>query len=256
MSDNTPAQFNQTKLSFSLDFRIIIFLLLAIIAGMLIVWKPWVGSPGSADQIIKVTGEANVKAEPDQFVFYPTYEFKNANKESALSELTKKSDELVAKLKSLGVAESKIKTNSSGYENYGYYRNEDNTHTYNLQLTVNVDSKDMAQKVQDYLVSTTPTGSVSPQPTFSDSKRKELESKARDEATKDARGKADQSAKNLGFKVSKVKAVEDGAGFDQIYPLAAGAEMDSKSLSSRPQLAVQPGENELNYSVTVTYFIR
>ncbi len=54
------------------------------------------------------------------------------------------------------------------------------------------------------MVTTAPTGQVSPRPNFSDAKRKELESKARDEATKDARAKADQSARNLGFKVGKI----------------------------------------------------
>jgi uncharacterized protein YggE len=121
-----------------------------------------------------------------------------------------------------------------------------------LQLTVTVNSRETAQKVQDYLINTGPTGSISPYPTFSDTKRKELESQARDEATKDARAKADQLAKNLGFSVGKVKSIEDQSGFGDIIPLDATIQPDSASRSS---LAVQPGENEITYTVRVIYYL-
>jgi uncharacterized protein YggE len=113
----------------------------------------------------------------------------------------------------------------------------------------------LAQKVQDYLVTTTPTGSVSPQSMFSEAKRQELNNQARDEATKDARAKAEQSAQNLGFKLGKVKSITDGAGFDQIMPMDAVVSTGSAE-ASVSRLAVQPGESELSYSVTVIYYIR
>lgn len=246
------------KLNVSIDLRIVVVVLLVAIAGILAVWKPW-NAAADSDRTVKVTGEATVKAEPDEYVFYPSYEFKNASKDAALAEVSKKSEEITAKLKALGVADSKIKTNSSGYDRYNYYRNSDDTTTYTLQLTVTVEAKDLAQKVQDYLVSTQPMGSVSPQASFSDAKRKQLESKARDDATKDARGKADQSARNLGFKVGKVKSIEDGTGFNQIFSTGRGASavaLDSGAETASPKLDVQPGENEITYTVTVIYYVR
>jgi len=49
--------------------------------------------------------------------------------------------------------------------------------------------------------------------------------------------------------------VTDGTGFGTVYPLAAdGAKANSSS--SLEQLPVQPGENDLSYSVSVTYFLR
>ncbi len=257
MADNqSSGNTTKDKISLSLSPRLVILILLAVIAGMLALWRPW--SPvASSGQTIEVTGSSKITDKPDEFVFYPSYEFKNADKDSALSELTKKSDAIVSKLKELGVADSKIKTNSSGYDYPVYYGMDNKDATYSLQLTVTVDNLDLAQKVQDYLVTTAPTGAVSPQSDFSDQKRKTLESKARDEATKDARTKADQSAKNLGFKVGKVKSVTDGTGFD--IPcrggLCAGTTLDSAA-AAKPSLAVQPGENDLNYSVTVVYYIK
>jgi uncharacterized protein YggE len=231
-------------------------LLLVVIAGMLAFWRPW-ENPLAKERTVAVTGEATLKAAPDEFVFSPSYDFNNADKQTALSELTKKSDELVAKLKALGVADSKIKTNSSG-NNYPVYRptGDNSGFTYTLQLTITVGTKDLAQKVQDYLVTTAPTGEVSPQANFSDAKRKDLERQARDAATKDARAKADQSAKNLGFKVGLVKTVTDGTGFGGIiYPLTASGVAKATDLS-QPSLAIQPGENDLSYTVTVTYYLK
>lgn len=241
-----------TKLKLSLDYRIIVAVLVLVIAGMFMLWRPW-NDPRGNSRTIEVTGRATVKAIPDEYVFYPSYEFKNADKAMALAELTKKNNEVVGKLKGLGVTDSKIKTNSNSYEKPIY--NEDNTTpTYTLQLTITTDNRELAQKVQDYIVGTTPVGTVTPQVNFSDSKRKTLESRARDEATKDARAKADQSAKNLGFRLGSVKSVNDGTGFDIMpYPISGSVQMDSK----RPeQLQLQPGENDLTYNVTVTYFVR
>lgn len=216
---------------------------------------------GSGDtRTVTVTGDASLKATPDEYVFYPSYNFTNPDKDAALKELTAKSEEVTAGLKKAGVADSAIKTNSDGYDTPVYLESQPirkENATYTLQVTVTVDNKDLAQKVQDYLVSTSPTGGVSPQANFSDKKRKQLESQARDEATKDARSKADQQAKNLGFKVGKVQSVEDGNGFGGVRPFSTrGAEPAIAEDSSATQLTVQPGENELNYSVTVVYTIR
>jgi len=251
-----PTSPTPNRLSFSLDPRIIILLLLAVIAGMLVSWKPWAAS-GADDQTIEVTGEAKVTAEPDQFIFYPSYQFKSGNKETALSELSKKSESVVAKLKELGVADNKIKTNSSGNDYPVYLEEGAKDATYTLQLTITVDNRELAQKVQDYLLTTTPVGAVSPQASFSEAKRKELENKARDEATKDARAKAEKSVSNLGFRLGKVKSVTDSAGFGGVLPVEGrvGIGNDAADIA-RSQLIIQPGENELHYSVTVSYFIR
>lgn len=240
----------KTTMKFSLDLRWVILLLVAVIAAMLFIWKPW-SSGGTSDRTIEVTGDATIKATPDEFVFYPSYQFKNANKEAALAELTAKSEAITGELKKLGVEEKDIKTNSSGYD-YAMPEDSDGV-TYALQLTVTVGDEELAQKVQDYLVTTAPVGSVSPYPAFSEAKQKELESQARDQATKDARQKAEQSGKNLGFKVGKVKSVSDGTGFSM--PFYGRGEVTTSDNSAK-SLQLYPGENELPYSVTVVYYIR
>lgn len=244
------------KLSLSLDYRWVTLFLLAVIVAMLFLWKPWQDSKAT-DRTIDVTGKATVSARPDEFVFYPTYDFKNSDKEAALKQLTAKSSEVVAGLKKLGVADKDIKVNSDSWS-YPVYdlRGGSQTSTYTLRLTVTTGSDELTQKVQDYLVSTTPSGSISPQATFSEEKLKEVEAEGRDEATKDARAKAEQSASNLGFKLAKVKAVNDGSGFNDIYLYGAEQKALDSGTSSPSSLPVQPGENELTYTVTVTYYIK
>jgi uncharacterized protein YggE len=257
MPAETPNTAAKNKLNVSLDFRLVIAFLLVVIVAMLLIWKPW-GTP-SSDRTVSVTGQATLKAEPDEYIFYPNYQFSSANKDTALTELTKKSDQIVGELKKLGVANNKIKTNSGGYDLPIERKPDSEVATYTLSLTVTATDKEQAQKVQDYLVTTSPTGSVSPQAGFSTTMRKSLESKARDQATKDAREKADQSAKNLGFKVGKVKSVSDGTGFGDVIPLGrgySGATEPAIAEDSQQQLTVQPGENELSYSVTVVYYVK
>ncbi len=252
---STPPHTN--RVSLTIDLRLVILLLLIIIGGMFVAWKPWQEPVSNDSRTVSVTGDAKLKAEPDQYVFYPTYQFKDKSKETALANLTKKSDELIKELKKLGVADNQIKSNSDGYDYSYYYDQGAGQSTYSLQLTITVNNKALAQKVQDYLVSTEPSGAVSPSASFSDTKRKELQSKARDQATKDARAKAEQSAKNLGFKVGKVKSVKDGTGFDDQVRLYEGANSAADiSSDAKASLTVQPGQDDLTYSVNVVYYVK
>lgn len=223
--------------------------------GILLAWHPWNAGPKATDRTISVSGETTIKAEPDEYVFYPSYEFTNSDKAAGLKELTVKSDEVVAGLKKTGVADKDIKTNASGYRDYYYYNEETKTHTYTLQVTATTYTKDAAQKAQDYLLTTNPSGAVTPQATFSKEKQKKLEAQGRDEATKDARTKADQQAKNLGFKVGAVKSVSDSSSGGGVMPMYLKGDVKAVP-SSTSSLAIQPGQNDLNYSVQVVYYIR
>lgn len=248
---------SKSSLSLTLDYRIITGALLLIIVAMILLWRPWQPGHGADARTVSVTGEAKITAAPDEYVFYPVYEFTNADRDVALGELSRKSDEVVGGLKELGVTDNSIRTSSDSYDYYMYDKG-DSVPTYSLRLTVRVNDKELADKVQSYLAGTTPSGAVSPQYGFSDAKRKELESQARDEATKDARSKAEQSAKNLGFSVGKVKTVTDGMNFGgEVYPtFRGGVGMAEDAMSSPSSLGLQPGENDLTYQVSVVYFVK
>lgn len=250
------------KFTITFDLRLVIVLLLLVIGGMLWFWKPWHKEP-QADRTISITGQATVKAVPDEYVFYPYYQFKNADRKTAEDALNKKSEEVNAKLKEIGVSDSSIKSNTSNYGNnlYSTQTNNNNSkplYVYTLQFTITVSDQNLAQKVQDYLTTTNSLGSVSPSAQFSESKKKQLQNQARDQATKDARSQADQTAKNLGFKIIGVKNVKDDQGLNNNYPYITNSTDDAAGIakSSSSSLRLQPGENDLSYSVIVVYFIR
>jgi uncharacterized protein YggE len=230
-------------------------LLVALVASVML-WKPWQRNIKANDRTITVTGETTLTAVPDQYVFSPSYTFTDADQQTALSALKTQSAAILAKLKALGVADSMIASSSSGYTN-GIYVPVDNGSgqtSYDLSFTITITNKDLAQKIQDYLVTTSPTGDISPTVTFTTATQKSLQDKARNLAEQDAKSKADQSAKNLGFKVEAVKSVQDG-NLGSGLPIIEGALSQSGVAKSAPSLSVQPGENQLSYSVTVVYYI-
>lgn len=243
---------NSVTISFNLWW--FVGLLLLVIVGMLALWRPWQG-PSVSSRKVTVSGSSTIKAIPDEYVFSPSWEFKETDKAIALQDATAKSAAVVAELKKLGVADKDIKTNAGGWNGYYYYNSDQNQHTYTLTITATVSNRDLAQKVQDYLVTTEPTGQISPYATFSETLQKKLEQQGRNEAMKDARAKADEMAESLGFKVGKVVTITDNeaAGFG--YPmLSQGSGLDATATQSA-ELSVQPGQEEVSYTIQVVYSI-
>lgn len=249
----------KASLNFNINYKILTIILALLLIVSVAMWKPWVRD--AENRTVTVTGEAVITAEADEFIFYPNWKVTAPTEQEALAQVTVKSDEIVTKLKELGVPDQNIKVTSSGNDGVTMYypTNEvESDPTYYLNINITATSKDQAQKVQNYLITTAPIGVITPSGGFSDAKQNELESQARDEASKDAREKADQTAKNLGFKVGKVKLVSDlQQGY--IYPMyALDASINSAEAGTTKttDMAIQPGTNDLNYTITVEYYIR
>jgi uncharacterized protein YggE len=260
------------KRKFSSGFKLLTIILSVIVIGLIIVilfvWKPWQPNVKASDRVITVTGEATLTATPDEYTFNPSYDFTNSDQQTALSQLTAMSNQLVSKLESLGVPSKDIQISSDGYNSGNYLPvpvSQDNgQYTYELDPTFTIDDNtSLAQKVQNYLVTTNPTGDVSPSVDFSTAMKSSLADKARSQAEQNARFNAEQSAKNLGFKIAAVKNVVDNGLSDNnnVSPcsgasdsICAGTSLDS-SASPSPSLDLQPGQNQLYYSVQVQYYI-
>lgn len=254
-----PSPSKGRQISLPNTWQLVTLVLLVIIGVMIVKWQPWEPNIKASERTVTVTGDATVSATPDEYVFSPSYEFTNADKQTALNSLTAKSNDVTSQLKSLGVASKDIKNNSDGYGNGSYYYSSraNGTTTYTLDLTITVDDAKLAQKVQDYLLTTNPTGEVTPSVSFSTSMQKQLQNQARDKAEQNAKAQADQSAKNLGFKVDRVKSVTDG-NLGGLNPYIDGIYSGANAASgakSAPHLDLQPGQNDLSYSVQVVYYI-
>ena len=240
------------KLAISIDLRVVIVTLLLIICGMFAIWHPWqVG----VKRTIDISGAATIKAEPNSYVFTPSYQKKGTDRTAIQTELRAQVTGVIAKLKELGVADSQIALSSSTYDNY---YNDGSSEVTSNSLTITVDNKDLVQKVQDYLVTTNPEGQISPFGTFSTEKRKSLETEARVAAIKDALSKADSTAKELGLKIGKVVTISDPQS-GTMYPMAAGSKGLSYAtdvVSSAPALPVLGGKQEVSYTIQVTYELK
>lgn len=221
---------------------------------MLGLWRPWQHA-SSVTRKITITGNATVKAIPDEFVFNPSFERTGTDVNKLKGDLNTYGTKLNADLKKLGIAENDIKLDSSSYNNnyYSPTTTTTDTQTITLQATIMVPNKTLAQKVQDYLAGTDAKGQLTSQPQFSDSKRKSLESSARLQAIADARQKADQTASNLGAKLGKVIEVTDQQNIS-VRPL--GVINDAASASTSSSLPVTPGKNQVDSTVQVVFSLK
>ena len=246
----------KTKLWVTLFGVVNLLLVAGTLASLLLFWKPWDPTITTAARKITITGSATVKSEPDEFQFTPSYT------KDTTSEIAKLNDQIVATLKNLGVQDDQIKNNASSYGSPDIYymdtaSGKDQT---TLSLTITVNDKKLAQKVQDYLLTTNPKGAITPNGSFSTAKQKELENKARGDAIKDARTKADQTASGLDTKIGKVLEVSEGSSNSGcgsagiMCPVALGSSVSSSDEATKSKnLSIQLGKNEVTYSFTVTF---
>jgi uncharacterized protein YggE len=241
------------KQNVSVDLRIVCLVLLAVIAGMIVVWKPWSSVNGSK-RTITISGEASQKAEPDEYQFSPSYIEKGSDRAAIQKSLVDKVNQVITKLKELGVAESDITLNSSTYDNY--YNDGTNEVTSN-SLTVIVSNKELSQKVQDYLLTTSPQGQITPYPTFSTDKRKQLEDDIRVKAIADAKKKAGQTASELGTKLGKVVSITDQN--NGIFPMSYSGAVSTMAIEDKATVSSLPvlsGKQEVSMTVEVVYEIK
>lgn len=226
-------------------------LLVGILASVLLQWQPWDPALSANTRKITVTGMASTEATPDQYQFSPIWT------RDTTTEITALNDQVITKLKELGVKDTQIKNNASRYGSPEVYYSvpTEGKQKTTLSITITVKDKDLAQKVQDYLVTTDPSGSITPYPSFSSSKQKELQVKLRAEATKDAKQKAEQTAEGLGAKVGKVIEISEGisGGF---YPMPVAISDASGVSSAKDSISVQPGSDEYSYSVTAIFTLQ
>lgn len=223
-------------------------------------WQPWVDNSVS-DRTITITGTTTIEAEADQFVFSPYYQREGSDKVVINAELSDLAKAITTKLKELGVEDSAIKTDVNAYDYSIYYGGPTNEETATLYVTVTLKDKVLAQTVQDYIVTTSPAGSITPQISFSVAKQKVLEAQAREEALADAKSKAETTANQSGAKLGKVVSITDniyGGVTPMPWIMDAGIKSSDSSISSSAEssYSIQPGLNEYTFSINIIYELK
>ena len=240
-----PQKSTQKRLVLTFSWKLLSIILAALLIGLTIYTKPW-DTTSANPRTVTIKGEATIKRAPDSFVFSPAYEA------DTQEEITAKTNEVVTKVKELGLGDAGIQSSVSNYNKY----NPDGSTgepVYSVYLTLSVEDKDLAQKVQDYLLTTSSTGQITPSSGFTKATQKALRDEATSIAVEDARKRADSTAANLDTKVVKVIKVTEPEQTDMgLYP--AYASMDTKSSGS--SLPINAGESDFNYTVEVEFEIR
>jgi uncharacterized protein YggE len=250
MSDNekvstSPKTKREKKLVLTLSWKLLSIILIVVLVALTIYTKPWEMN-SSNPRTLEITGEATIKRAPDSFVFNPTYE---AETQEAI---TLKTNEVVKDLKELGLGDAGIQTQVSNYENYGM-TGPDGTFKYSVYMTLAVEDKELAQKVQDYLVVSGAIGQVTPNNGFKSDTKKALRDEALTLAVEDAKKRAEQTANNLGVKVVKVIKIDEVAESYDVFPIAS---YDSTAIKEGSSLPINTGESEYPFSVKVVFEIR
>lgn len=243
------------KSSLRIDLRLVCVVLLLIIVGMLAFWRPWEDS--DTKRTISVTGDAVIEAVPDEFVFSSTIKKTGSDPQKLKDELAKVGEKLVADLKGLGVEENKIKLSGSSYDSYDYYyyRNDKGEETGQLQITITVGTKELAQKVQDYLLTQDIEGQLTPQAQFSVSKQDELKNQARDKAVADAKSEAERTAQGAGARLGKVVEIKDSESIAYPWFASPGIALDAAE-RDKASLPVTPGENTFTFQIHATFELK
>jgi uncharacterized protein YggE len=244
---------NTNSVSLRLDLRLVCVLLLVVIALMVAIWQPWEG--GGEKRVVTVTGEARIEAVPDEYTFSPYFQEQGSNSQALRDKLAKLGDKLVKELKELGVPENKISLSGSSYD-YHYYTNDKGEQTAQLRATVTVDNKELAQKVQDYLLKQDIKGQITPQAQFSQTRQDELKRQARDLAVADARSEAERSAGELEAKLGKIVELKDSETVAYPWYGREGVALDSGNRSEKPSLPVTPGEQAFTFQVQATFELK
>jgi uncharacterized protein len=249
--------------SSNFNYRLLSGVLAVIILLLLALWQPW---QGTDKQSVTISGQATVRAVPDKFIFSPAYQAEAASSQEAISEVSERGNAVSAGLQELGVEERLIKTSVSAYPKFDDRllrepapSGDATSYTAQYSFTVTVNDKDLAQKVLDYLVGTSPIYGVSPQSTFQDETRKTLENQARQQAITDARLKAEATASGLGSRLGRAISVSEPQ-WGGVIPFAVGERTapdvaDSSSTASTPPVLLT-GEEEVTYTIQVVFRLR
>ncbi len=230
----------------------IYLLLLVVILGLLLWSQPWKANSSSETRKITVSGQATVESEPDLYVFSPYFEVKDTDQEAARKEVSTLANNAVEAMKELGVEEKDITLDVSNYDRWYWAEGEEGV--MNAYLTIKIRDKDLAQKVQDYLTSSSAKGQLTSQESFSEEKQKSLESEATEQAIEDARSKAEAQAKLFGAKLGDVIEVKQNEDVSAL-PYRGIAELQISDGADK-SLPVLPGEQEYTKTLQVVYELR
>ena len=212
---------------------------------------------GRSDQqiyTITISGEGKVTAIPDIAEVSVGIETQQASVGAAQSENTTKMNELITQLKGLNISAEDIKTtNYNIYPRYDYLEGRQVLRGYVVSQNVTVKIRDL-QRVAEVLELAGSSGvNQLGGLQFTIDEPEDIRQQAREEALRQATEKAEALAKIANVKLGKLVSFSEN-GYVPSYPVyARGVALDAGFGGAEAAPTVEPGSQEVQVNVTVTY---
>jgi uncharacterized protein len=203
---------------------------------------------------ITVTGSSTRQQANQLASFNATVSNKNADKATAVSDVTKKSEKLIADLKQFGIADKDLKTQSLNIyrDQVAYYvdggqqfRDGD----WNASISVDITLRDISKSsgLTDLLAKSETSNIYGPSYSLNEgeSDKTELLKNAFDSA----KAKAESLAAGMGMKVGKVVNVVEGADYGSPVYSLKGDGMGGGG-------GMEPGSSNVSTTLTVTFELK
>ena len=218
---------------------------------------------------ISVSGEGKISVKPDIAIFYATVITYSKKVGEAQDENSRKSNAVADYLKKSGVQEKDLRTlNYSISPQYQYFSARPCTIvscppssppqivSYEVRNTLEVKVRDFT-KLDDLLQGVVENGaneigSIN----FSVDNPKMAQAQARKKAIDDAKSKAEVLARDLGVRLVKIINFSESGSPVPIYNRQVEALGLGGGIAASPAPAVQPGEQEIQSNITITYEFR
>jgi uncharacterized protein YggE len=213
-----------------------------------------VGRPDSAggasvqSEGITVNGVGTIKSVPDEAQMSFGVQTEAPTSRDALARNSSQMERVLTALKAAGIADEDIQTQDvSVWPQYDTTGQDTDGYVARNSVTVTVHELDKAGAVID--AATRAGANEVSGPMLSTSGREKLEAKALEAAVDNARKKAEALAKAAGVGLGRVTAMVEGGGTPGPVTLEAARASADKAVP------IQPGQEEVQATVTITFSI-
>jgi hypothetical protein len=247
-----------------------ILIIVVIIGGLF--GLSYFDKAAKGQNVITVSGEAEVTAIPDITRVWFSVEVEKATVEAAQEEASKKTNDVIAFLEDQDIDKKDIKTTGYNvYPRYEYEKKQIVCITYPCDPIGErvLKGYTVTQSIEVKLRDTDKTGNILAGlgsrgvtningPSFEIDDPDALEQEAKEKAIEQAREKAEKLAKALGVRLGDVVSFSEGGGGYPIYYGRGGADMTVAESAAPKALPpeVPIGENTISAYVSVTYEIK
>lgn len=242
-------------------FKLIVILVVAMVITYVVGWVVSIKNlPNNYPRELTVSSEGKIYVIPDIATVNITVSNEgNESKDipAIISENAEKMNAIINAIKTLGIDEKDIKTTNYDLSpQYNWTKDQGNIFIgYRITNTILVKIRDF-KKIGDVLTKANNNGASSiGNISFTIEDPEKVTQEARDKAIQQAKEKAKNIAKSAGIRLGKLLAIQEGSS-NGVYPMYEKASGLGGANAAPVAPEIQPGQNEVSVTVSLTYRIK